>query len=260
MMEDGASAPAPQYPIESVDNALKVLLLLGEREELRLTEVSRYLGVASSTAHRILAMLQYRGFVRQDGQGGAYRPGAALTSVAFAILARFDFRGALRPYLERLNTETSETVHLGILDGSSVRFIDAIESPLPVRVASRLGRSLPATVTSSGKAILAELSTEDLYARYPRQELETLTEHSVRTRDELEAQLDGVRRRGYAMSIEESESGVSSVAVAVPARATQSRLAFNVSAPLNRMTPTARKTIGASLRAIAQEAAAVLPG
>jgi hypothetical protein len=57
---DGAASAGrvPQYPIESVDNALKVLLLLGERSELRLTEVSEYLGVASSTAHRLLAMLQ----------------------------------------------------------------------------------------------------------------------------------------------------------------------------------------------------------
>ena len=62
----GTESPAPQYPIESVDNALKLVLLLGERPEIRMSEASRYLGVASSTAHRLLAMLQYRGFVRQD--------------------------------------------------------------------------------------------------------------------------------------------------------------------------------------------------
>ena len=57
---------APQYPIESVDKALKLVLLLAEQPEIRLSEATRYLGVASSTAHRLLAMLQYRGFVRQD--------------------------------------------------------------------------------------------------------------------------------------------------------------------------------------------------
>jgi hypothetical protein len=85
-----SSGPRPQYPIESVDNALKILLLLGERSELRLTEVADYLGVASSTAHRLLAMLQYRGFVRQEGRSKAYLPGTALTGVAFSILQRFD--------------------------------------------------------------------------------------------------------------------------------------------------------------------------
>ena len=66
-----AAGPRPQYPIESVDNALKVLLLLGERSSLRLTDVSQYLGVATSTAHRLLAMLQYRGFVQQDPKSKA---------------------------------------------------------------------------------------------------------------------------------------------------------------------------------------------
>ena len=61
-----ADSLAPQYPIESVDNALKLLLLLGEQPQIRLSEATRYLGVASSTAHRLLAMLSYRGFVRQD--------------------------------------------------------------------------------------------------------------------------------------------------------------------------------------------------
>src|SRR5947208_17058840 len=84
--------PAPQYPIESVDNALRILLLLGERSELRLTEVAEFLGVASSTAHRLLAMLQYRGFIRQEARSKAYRPGTALTGVAFSILQRFDVR------------------------------------------------------------------------------------------------------------------------------------------------------------------------
>ncbi|MBN9179024.1 MAG: helix-turn-helix domain-containing protein, partial [Microbacterium sp.] len=63
---------APQYPIESVDNALRLLILLGERTEVRLTDVSAELGVASSTAHRILAMLIWRGFARQDPRTKTY--------------------------------------------------------------------------------------------------------------------------------------------------------------------------------------------
>ena len=69
-----AESLAPQYPIESVDNALRLLLLLGEQPQVRLSEASRYLGVASSTAHRLLAMLAYRGFVRQDPVSKAYLP------------------------------------------------------------------------------------------------------------------------------------------------------------------------------------------
>ena len=124
MQKQGAPAvfdvPAPQYPIESVDKALKILLLLGERSELRLTDVAEYLNVATSTAHRLLAMLQYRGFVRQDPRTRAYRAGTALTGVALSILERFDVRAVLHPFVESLSTEFAETAHLALLVGASV--------------------------------------------------------------------------------------------------------------------------------------------
>ncbi|NMH99878.1 IclR family transcriptional regulator domain-containing protein [Pseudonocardia acidicola] len=259
-LHGAAGARVPQYPIESVDNALKVLLLLGERSELRLTEVSEYLGVASSTAHRLLAMLQYRGFVRQNERTKAYGPGTALTGVAFSIMQRFDFRSVLRPYLERLNTELAETVHLGLLDGAMVRFIDAVESPRAVRVASRLGLSIPAHATSTGKAMLAQLTPDELHTLYPEEELEGLTERSIRSRSQLEEQLATVRRRGYATSTEESESGVSSVAVAFPYRGTPARIAFNAAVPASRMSAADQRAIGAALRAVVDEAAPLLHG
>jgi DNA-binding IclR family transcriptional regulator len=163
----------PQYRIESVDNALKILLLLGERNELRLTDVAEYLHVATSTAHRLLAMLQYRGFMRQDPRTRLYQPGTALTGVAFSILQRFDVREVLHPFLESLNGDLAETVHLAVLDGTSVRFIDAVESPQATRVASRLGKQMPASCTSTGRALLAQLPAGELEQLYPVQELWT---------------------------------------------------------------------------------------
>lgn len=245
----------PQYPIESVGNALRILLLLGERSELRMTEVSEFLGVATSTAHRLLAMLRYHGFVVQDPRTKTYGPGTALTGVAFAILARFDFRRVLRPYLERLNADLRETVHLVQLDGTTVRFIDAIESPQAVRVGSWLGRSTPASSSSSGKAMLAQLSTDDLRALYPDQELEVLTSRSIRTRDALEAELEKIRRRGYAVSVEESEYGVTALAAAFPPHSSHPPLVFSASVPSSRVSAATTRAIGARLRAAVDEAA-----
>jgi DNA-binding IclR family transcriptional regulator len=242
-----AAGRVPQYPIESVDNALKVLLLLGERDELRLTEVSEYLGVATSTAHRLLAMLQYRGFVRQDERTRSYRPGNSLTGVAFAILERYDVRGALRPQLEALNAELGETVHLGVLDDAMVRFVDAIESPKAVRVASRLGRSMPAHCTSTGKALLAQLPAAALHRLYPDEELGGLTDKSIRGRDALERALHTVRKRGYATSHEESETGVCSVAVAFPVRRGPARVAVNAAVPISRMSAGVERNIAKTL-------------
>ncbi|WP_219415273.1 IclR family transcriptional regulator [Pseudonocardia nigra] len=247
----------PPYPIESVDNALRLLLLFAEKPRIRLTDASTYLGVATSTAHRLLAMLQYRGFVRQDAASRAYEPGGALTTIAAAVLRQVDVRARARPVLERLNAEFDETVHLGRLDGQMVTFLDSIESSRAVRVASRLGRSLPAHCTSTGKAMLSLLSTDELHRLYPDEELEAITDRTISTRTALERELDLTRRRGYAASMQESEEGVASVAVPVTSPGGAS-YAINISMPTTRMTSTARTRIAEALAGASKELSGLL--
>ncbi len=243
----------PQYPIASVDNALRLILLLGEHSEIRLTDASAYLGVASSTAHRLFAMLQYRGFVRQDPHTKVYQSGAALTNIAFSLLSKLDVRTRARPILERLNEEVQETVHLGVLDGSMVRFVDAIESPRPVRVVSRMGKSMHAHCTSTGRAILAQLSDEEIYKLYPSEELPQMTSKSIATRKALLEDIGKIRQRGYAVQREESEEGVSSVSVAITSNLIPSRFAINISAPTMRMGSAQIKEISTVLCGASEE-------
>lgn len=252
------SDPAPpQYPIESVDNALRLLLLFAEQPRIRLTDASAYLGVASSTAHRLLAMLQYRGFVRQDVTSRAYEPGSALSTIAFSTMRRLDLRARARPVLERLNAELGETVHLGRLEGRQVHFLDAIESSRAVRVGSRLGRSMSAHATSTGKAMLSRLTPQELRSLYPREELERLTERTLATRTELERDLELTCRRGYAVSRQESEEGV--ISLSVPAASPSGvHYALTASVPDQRMSPTAQDQIVAALTAAARELAELL--
>ena len=249
----GADSLAPQYPIESVDNALKLLLLLGEQPQIRLSEATRYLGVASSTAHRLLAMLTYRGFVRQDPVSKAYLPGPALTSVAFAIFGRIDVAAIALPVMRGLSERLRESIHVGMLDGASVRFVAAVEGPAAVRVASRLGRTMPAHCTSTGKVMLAQLSQPELHQMLPDEELARITAHSIGSRTELEVQLSAIRERGYAVNREESEEGVASVAVPIPTRAPGLRLALNAAAPCNRLGSSQYPAVAAALVKAAKE-------
>jgi DNA-binding IclR family transcriptional regulator len=244
---------APQYPIESVDKALKLLLLLGERPEIRLTEATRYLGVASSTAHRLLAMLAYRGFVRQDPVSKAYLPGPALTGVAFAIFGRIDIVGTVTPIMRSLSESLRETVHVGMLDGAAVRFIAAVEGPAAVRVASRLGRAMPAHCTSTGKAMLAQLAQAELRQLLPDEDLERITDRSIGSRAKLEAELSRIREQGYAVNREESEEGVASVAVPIPTQAPGLRLALNAAAPQHRLSRSQYPSVAAALTKAARE-------
>lgn len=243
----------PQYPIESVDNALKLILLLAERPEVRLSEAARYLGVASSTAHRLLAMLQYRGFVRQDPATKVYHPGPAISSVAFAVLGRIDILGTATPIMRRLSERLRESIHLGTLEGPAVRFVAAAEGPSAVRVASRLGLTMPAHCTSTGKALLAQLSDAEIERLYPDDELERITGNSLATRTELLKEIGRIRRRGYAVNREESEEGVASVAVPIRTRAPGLRLALNAAAPVNRLRASQYPMVAAGLVEAAKE-------
>jgi DNA-binding IclR family transcriptional regulator len=253
----GQTAPAdslaPQYPIESVDNALKLLLLLGERPEIRLSEATRYLGVAPSTAHRLLAMLTYRGFVRQDPVSKAYLPGPSLTGVAFAIYSRLDIQRSAAPIMRALGEQLGESIHVGMLDGANVHFVAAVEGPAAVRVASRLGRTMPAHCTSTGKVMLAQLAEDELGQLFPNEDLERITAHSIGSRTELEAELARIRERGYAVNREESEDGVASVAVPIPTRAPGLRLALNAAAPQHRLDSSRYTGIAAALVKAAKE-------
>lgn len=236
---DGTAAPKqrPLYPIASVDNALRLLLQFRTTRELRLSQAASDLGVANSTAHRLLAMLEYHGFVAQDPQTKVYNAGPALVDVGLAVARRIDLRDLARPLLEQLAAETGETTHVAILDGTDVRYLEAVESPMAVRVVSRTGMTLPAHCTSVGKALLAELDREEILALYPAPHLPPSTPRSITSRAELERELARVRELGYAVNIGESEEGVSSVATAVHHPQRGAVAAVSCASPTSRMSP-----------------------
>ncbi|MGP9033015.1 IclR family transcriptional regulator [Glutamicibacter mysorens] len=237
----------PQYPLESVDNALKVIYLLGNRGEMRLSEVAEALGVASSTAHRLLATLHYRGFTAQNTSTKTYKPGPALSNISYAVLQKFDIRLELQPALMEINKLYGETAHLAVLDGDSVRYIDALESPKPVRVASRVGKVIPASSSSSGKMLLSQLSDAELRNLFPNEKLQSINSRSLHTFEELQKELQLTRDRKFAINLEESEDGVYSVAALVPEDASPLRVAIGLSMPTNRANIRELKLIGEDL-------------
>jgi DNA-binding IclR family transcriptional regulator len=201
--------------LSSVDNALHLLQLVGQRHALRVAEAADELGVARSTAHRLLTSLRHRGFVMQDKPNAPYRPGPALNEIGLAAIGRIDIRRVARPVLERLRDETEETSSLALLEGRNIRFVDCVESPKSVRVGTRTGITWPAHCTAVGKAILAALPAADLARRYPADELDIRTAGSLGSREALEADLDRIRTVGYAINVEESEVGIGAVGACV---------------------------------------------
>lgn len=226
----------PSYPIESVGNALKLLLMLRDQRAIRVAEASDALGVARSTAHRLFAMLQFYGFVVQDPSSRAYVAGPALVEVGLSVVGEMDVRGRARPYLEALRDEVDETVHLAVLQGTNVLFLDSVEGTRAVRVGGRVGAVMPAHITSLGKALLAELPLDEIRRLYPADRPApggSTGKGSMRTH--LEAELAQTRARGYASNFGESEDGLSAVGVVIRDRLGRARAAISVSAPVARI-------------------------
>jgi DNA-binding IclR family transcriptional regulator len=243
-----AEKKSPAYPISSVDNALRLLQLFREQESVRLTEACAYLNVAHSTAHRLLAMLVHHGFVRQDERSRAYRPGPTLIEIGLAVVQKMDIRGQARPLLELLSKKFDETVHLITLEGTQVRYLDAVESSRALRVAPRTGSLLPAHCASGGKVLLAELSDAQLRELYADPAtLTQQTDRSLSSLAQLTAALDEIRACGYATNYEESEEGVGSVAIALRNHQAEAVASVAVAVPTSRLSQSKRREIAATL-------------
>ncbi|MFJ6900657.1 IclR family transcriptional regulator [Streptomyces hokutonensis] len=235
--------------VSSVDNALTVLLLFKSRKVLRVADVAGHLGVARSTAHRLLVSLTQRGFAAQEPITRAYIPGPELTEIGLAVVDMLDIRGRARPYMTALAQELQETVSLVVLEGANIRFLDSIESPQILRVGSRTGQILPAHCVSGGKALLSTLSRDTIDGLYPVEELPALTPRSIGTKTALLQALDVIREHGYATNQEESEPDVTAVAVTL--QTADSLSAITVAAPTSRVDSV--DALGATVQRIIED-------
>jgi DNA-binding IclR family transcriptional regulator len=220
------------HSVAAIDHALRVLLLLSERQQLRVVDVAAELGVARSTAHRLLSTLQQHEFVVQDAHK-AYRPGPVFTHLGPSRTVNADLRAALHPVLERLNREVDETCHLVVLEGNGARFIDCVESSQVLRTGSRLGMLVPAHTNSAGKALLAELPSDVFMSLYPRGVPSRLGA-GMQTRRTLQRELAEIRKRGYATNFEESAQGVTAVGACVRDTAGKAMAALAIACPSAR--------------------------
>lgn len=248
----------PRYPIESVGKALRLLSLFLTDDRIRVKDAAEMLGVATGTAHRLLAMLQYHGYVAQDPLTKVYVPGSLLVSIGLQAAQRLDIRSAARPHLEHLRDELDETIQLATLQGTEVLFVDAVESTKTLKVTSRAGTFRPAHCTSVGKALLAELTREQIVGMYPEESLPKCSSASVSSVSQLLLDLDGVRTRGYALNFGELEDGIGSVAAVVRDASGRAVAAIGAGGPLSRLDDVRMRAMADAVRRTADEVGAAV--
>jgi DNA-binding IclR family transcriptional regulator len=240
------SRPTPSYPIASVDNALKLLLMFRTRHTIRLTEASEALGVAHSTAHRLLAMLEHYGFVQRESDSRGYRTGPTLVEIGLSAVGTLDIRNYARPFLEQLRDEVGETTYLAVLKDRSLVFIDSAESNNLLRLADRTGQVAEAHLSATGRVLLAERSDEEIRHLY-RSASFAETTRWVKNLDDLIEEVHAIRVRGYALNLGDPEPGVSAVAVAIRDRFRTARAGLAVGAPEIRLPESRAEQVAKDL-------------
>jgi DNA-binding IclR family transcriptional regulator len=233
--EGGATGErGPAALVQSVDRALSVLEILGARKEAGVTEIAAELGVHKSTAFRLVAVLESRGFVEQLADRGKYRLGFGIVRLAGATAAQLDLAQESRRTCEDLAADLGETVNVAILDADRVVNISQVRGSAGLSLYNWVGQGTPVHATSSGKVLLAhapdKVRDELLTARLERYTVATVTSPAV-----LREQLEQVRRRGWGTTAEEYETGLNAVAAPVRDATGDVVAAVSVSGPAFRM-------------------------
>ena len=204
----------PAAGVKTVDRVFALLTALGEAgRSLPIRDLARRTGLPRPTVYRLVDVLSRHGAVVV--QDGAVALGHQILRLAGQRLAQLELRAAGRPHLLELCRQVGETVHLGVLEQGHVVYIDKVEPPRPLRMASTIGAIMPAHSTALGKAMLAWTDTARVREIVALRGLPRRTRRTITTLAELERELATVRARGFAVDNVENEDGIRCVGAPV---------------------------------------------
>jgi DNA-binding IclR family transcriptional regulator len=225
--------------LSSVATAIQLLKSFSEDHvDIGISELSRRLGVAKSTAHRLAATLVSEGLLEQDKETEKYRLGIALFRLGALVRRRMDVSSQGRPYLYALREKTNETVHLAILDGTEIMYVYNLESTQAIRMRSDLGVRKPAYCTAEGQAILA-FQPQDILDAVIGQGLLARTPQTITDPTKLLKALAAVRQRGCAIEDEESEIGMRGISAPIRNDAGEVIASVGLAGPVTRLSKKA---------------------
>ncbi|MDR7486853.1 MAG: IclR family transcriptional regulator [Armatimonadota bacterium] len=200
--------------VQSVRRVVDLLAALGDAPgPLSIRELSAAVGLPRPTVYRLMQTLTACGMAA-PGEGG-FVIGPRVLALAAGRLEQIELRGAGRPYLAALVAQTGETAHLAVLEQGQVVYIDKVEGPGPLRMASAVGKIMPAHSTALGKAMLAALPPDEAARILRTTGLPRRTPATITDPDRFAEELAAVRGRGFAIDNIENEEGIRCVGAAI---------------------------------------------
>lgn len=224
--QEGRPRPTVDGGLSSVLSSLDVLECFATEEELGVTQIALRIGVAKSTAHRLLTTLAARGMVERDAESGRYRLGMRTFALGQLALERNRIRNRALPILHRLQQMTGSTIHLAVWEGSEVVYLERLLTESSSKAFASVARRLPAHCTASGKAIAA-------FSPVAAKATSTagfapMTGQSIPSASEYAKTLATVRKKGFATNVGEVLDGFNSVAAPVLAHDGSAKAAISI--------------------------------
>ena len=243
--------PAPPQGAQAALRAVRLLKIFSnERPELSLAELSKASGLNKTTTHRLLRALQSEGLIDRNAATCAYSLGPALMALGVQALSSNDLRRRVRPLLRMLAKETGETATLEVPVEDSMLILDEVAGSHVLGTAGNIGTRWPIHATSTGKVWLAfdESGIDRL-----SEDLRPLTVKTEIRKDAFPAQLAEIRRRGYAVSVDELEDGFTAIATVIRGALGDVQGALSIGGPTQRLNAARRAELGTSLCRIASK-------
>ena len=249
------------YGVRVLHKTLDVLEIVKSRDSgYTLADLTRAVELPKATVYRIVNTLEKRGYLDR-GQDGGYRLARKMFDLQRQDSIEQILSRAAQPFLQRLVDAHKETVNLGILNAGEVVVINTVESPLGVRMSSKIGNRRYLHSTALGKCFLAGLPDKDLLRLLRVKGMPRLTPNTLVTKPELMAEIDRVRKQGYAIDNEENE--MDGRCIGAPVHSPDGRVlgAVSISSPLFRMDMSRTRSMAPELKSVcAQIADAVRAG
>ncbi|HZG60084.1 MAG TPA: IclR family transcriptional regulator [Anoxybacillus sp.] len=245
--------------VKSVSRALDIInIVSSEKNGLGVTEIAKQMDINKSSVYRILSTLVQYGYMEQDEETSRYKLGYKFLELSSKLLESIDLRKEAKPYLQELEKETNEVIHLVVYDQGEVIYIEKLEGTETLRMHSKVGKRAPMHCTAVGKAILAHLPSNVVLDILKRKGMPRHTDKTITDQDEFLKELAQVKQKGYALDLEENEYGIRCIAVPIFDHLGKVIAAVSVSGPTIRMTDERIEQLQARMRQIGKQISARL--
>jgi IclR family transcriptional regulator, KDG regulon repressor len=223
--------------VKSVSRALDIIKLISMKKGgLGVTEIANQMDINKSSVYRILSTLVQYGYAEQDKSTERYKLGYQFLEISSRLLESIDLRTEATPFLQELEKETNEVIHLVVYDQGEVVYIEKLDGNEALRMHSKVGKRAPMHCTSVGKAILAHLPSANVKEIIERKGLPIHTENTIIDENIFLNELSEVRKKGFALDLQENEYGITCIAVPIFDHLSKVAAAVSISGPTIRMT------------------------